>query len=83
MKVRKAERMKKYEVGYGFIDDGSLVIETSEEYNTLEEATKVFESEKETLNKNSAYKTICLEENIYDNDEIIEVNHLKEYTYEE
>ena len=71
--------MKKYELCFGTIHN-CFEIETSEEYNSLEKALKEFKHEKETLNKNSSYKSICLIENVYENNEIIESKLIKEFT---
>ena len=72
--------MKKYELGFGVVHN-CFEIETSEEFNSLEKALEEFKHEKKTLNSNSSYKSICLLENVYENNEIIESKLIKEFTF--
>ena len=66
--------MKKYELGYGFIYRGASCIETSEYYNTKEEALKEFNRVKSSMCESDSYHYICLSENTYDNDNIFRVS---------
>lgn len=75
--------MKKYEVGFGFLNGEASVIEISEIFNNFEDANKYFESEKKDINENSIYKYISLDELEYENNEIININHMKEFFYED
>ena len=75
--------MKKYELGYGFIYRGASCIETSEYYNTKEEALKEFNRVKSSMCESDSYHYICLSENTYDSEgDLIESIDLKEYNYE-
>jgi len=74
--------MKKYEVGFGFLNGDASVIETSEMFDNYNEAIEYFEKEKKDIDENSTYKYISLDELEFENNEIIDCHHLKEYTFE-